>query len=163
MGVDVRPFEAGDAESVQRLVLSIQREEFGVPITLQEQPDLGDIPAHYQQRRGGFWVAADGPVVVGTVGLLDIGHGRGALRKMFVAATHRGAHHGIGAALLTVCLDAAAAASMTDVFLGTTESFRAAHRFYEKSGFTEMPSHQLPAHFPRMRLDTKFYRYRLGP
>jgi GNAT superfamily N-acetyltransferase len=139
---------------VQRLVLGIQREEFGVPVTLEEQPDLRDVPGHYLQRGGGFWVACDGDTVVGTIGLLDIGHAHGALRKMFVAPAHRGAARGVGAALLRTCLDAAAAAGMTDVWLGTTESFRAAHRFYEKSGFVEVPVDDLPAHFPRMRLDT---------
>jgi RimJ/RimL family protein N-acetyltransferase len=45
--------------------------------------------------------------------------------------------------------------------LGTTDAFKAAHRFYEKNGFTEIPEHELPAMFPRMKQDTKFYRIEL--
>jgi GNAT superfamily N-acetyltransferase len=159
----VRQFIPDDAASVQRLVLGIQREEFGVPVTLEEQPDLRDVPTHYQKDHGSFWVAVDASELVGTIGLLDIGHRQGALRKMFVARSHRGAAVGVGAALLRTCLDWAATAGMTDVLLGTTEDFRAAHRFYEKWGFTEIAPEALPAHFPRMRLDTRFYRYHLGP
>jgi GNAT superfamily N-acetyltransferase len=158
----VREFVPDDAGRVQQLVLGIQREEFGVPVTLEEQPDLRDVPAHYQQGRGGFWVAADEGELVGTIGLLDIGQRQGALRKMFVAPSHRGAAIGVGAALLRTCLEQAAAAGMSDVLLGTTEQFVAAHRFYEKSGFSRIPPEALPAHFPRMRLDTRFYRYRIG-
>ncbi len=159
--VVIRPFQPADARPVQRLVLGIQREEFGVPITLEEQPDLVDVPAVYRKGLGGFWVAADGGEVVGTVGLLDLRHGHGALRKMFVAPSHRGAARGVAGALLRTCLRWAAEAGMSEVYLGTTDSFRAAHRFYEKSGFAEVPADRLPAHFPRMRLDTKFYRYTL--
>jgi GNAT superfamily N-acetyltransferase len=157
----VRPFVPEDADSVQRFVLGIQRDEFGVPVTLGEQPDLRDVPTYYQKDHGAFWVALDGSELVGTIGLLDIGHGQGALRKMFVAPSHRGATMGVGAALLRTCLEWAATVGMSDVLLGTTEQFRAAHRFYEKWGFVETPQEALPAHFPRMRLDTKFYRYRL--
>lgn len=157
----VRAFIPEDADRVQRLVLGIQREEFGVPVTLEEQPDLRDVPAYYQQDHGAFWVAVDGSEIVGTIGLLDIGHGQGALRKMFVAPSHRGAAVGVGAALLRTCLQWADAAGMHDVLLGTTEQFRAAHRFYEKSGFVQIPREALPTTFPRMRLDTRFYRYQL--
>jgi GNAT superfamily N-acetyltransferase len=157
----IRPFVPDDARSVQQLVLGIQRDEFGIPITLEDQPDLADVPTHYQQGKGGFWVAVSGTEVVGTIGLLDIGHRHGALRKMFVAPGHRGAGAGVGSALLRTCLERAAAAGMTEVMLGTTEQFRAAHRFYEKWGFGEISADSFPAHFPRMPLDTKFYRYHL--
>lgn len=158
----VRAFAPEDAHGVQRLVLSIQREEFGVPVTLEEQPDLRDVPGYYQKDRGAFWVAVDGSEVVGTIGLLDIGHDQGALRKMFVAPNHRGAAVGVGAALLQTCLEWAARLGMHDVLLGTTEQFQAAHRFYEKWGFVRIPPEALPPHFPRMRPDTRFYRFDLG-
>jgi GNAT superfamily N-acetyltransferase len=158
----VRQFVAEDADRMQRLILGIQREEFGVPVTLEEQPDLRDIPTYYQKDHGAFWVAVDGSELVGTIGLLDIGHGQGALRTMFVAPSHRGAAVGVGATLLRACLDHAATAGMHDVLLGTTEQFRAAYRFYEKWGFVQIPRQSLPDHFPRMRLDTRFYRYHLG-
>jgi hypothetical protein len=44
-----------------------------------------------------------------------------------------------------------------EVYLGTTEKFFAAHRFYEKNGFREIAQTKLPASFPIMTVDTKFY------
>ena len=157
----IRPFAAADAESVVDLVLTIQREEFGVPITADEQPDLLNVSAYYQRAQGNFWVASDNGRIVGTIGLLDVGDAYGVLRKMFVAAGHRGT--GVAAELLQTCLSWARMARMTDVMLGTTEGMKAAHRFYEKRGFVEVTATSLPSSFPRMRVDTKFYRYRLEP
>lgn len=157
----IRPFAAADAEAVVNLVLSIQQREFGISITADEQPDLLDVRAHYQCAQGNFWVASDKGRIVGTIGLLDVGSGHGVLRKMFVAASHRGT--GVAAELLQTCLTWARAAKMTEVMLGTTPRMKAAHRFYEKWGFVEVTAASLPSYFPRMRVDTKFYRYRLEP
>jgi GNAT superfamily N-acetyltransferase len=158
-GCLIRPFAAADAAAVVNLVLGIQQQEFGVSITADEQPDLLDVSAYYQRTQGNFWVASDKGRIVGTIGLLDAGGAHGVLRKMFVAPSHRGT--GVAAALLGTCLTWARTARMTDVMLGTTERMKAAHRFYEKWGFVEVTAERLPSYFPRMRVDTKFYCYRL--
>jgi predicted N-acetyltransferase YhbS len=44
-----------------------------------------------------------------------------------------------------------------DIFLGTTDKFLAAHRFYEKHGFTEVAKETLPVSFPLMAVDSRFY------
>jgi hypothetical protein len=44
-----------------------------------------------------------------------------------------------------------------DVYLGTTETFLAAHRFYQRNGFQQIASSELPPSFPKMALDTRFY------
>jgi N-acetylglutamate synthase-like GNAT family acetyltransferase len=49
---------------------------------------------------------------------------------------------------------------LKDIFLGTTSKFLAAHRFYEKNGFSEIDKQTLPATFPIMAIDSKFYHYR---
>ena len=38
----------------------------------------------------------------------------------------------------------------------------AAHRFYEKQGFTLIDPAELPASFPRMAVDSRFYRRELA-
>jgi predicted N-acetyltransferase YhbS len=43
------------------------------------------------------------------------------------------------------------------IYLGTTDRFLAAHRFYAKSGFREIRASELPASFPRMAVDTRFF------
>jgi GNAT superfamily N-acetyltransferase len=157
----VRTFQPADQAQVLALVLTIQREEFGIPVTAEEQPDLQDVQKHYLWAGGHFWVAEADGMVVGTLGLLSIGHGDLALRKMFVAAAFRGKSRGVAAALLGAALAWAQARQVHRILLGTTEQFLAAHRFYEKHGFSVIPVDLLPPYFPRMRQDTRFYSRRL--
>lgn len=64
----------------------------------------------------------------------------------------------VAAGLLAALLSHARQIKMKEIFLGPTESFRAAHRFYEKNGFVEIAQMTLPSTFPAMRVDRKFYR-----
>ncbi|WP_434729861.1 GNAT family N-acetyltransferase [Rhizobium binae] len=160
--IEVRPFAEGDADDVLSLILPIQREEFGIDITADAQPDLRVIPDFYQSGKGQFWVAVEDGAIVGTVGLKDIGNNQAALRKMFVAAEVRGREHGVAALLLDRLLVHSRDAGLTDIFLGTTDKFVAAHRFYEKNGFAEIAKSALPRAFPLMAVDSKFYRYMVG-
>lgn len=148
-------------DAVRDLIVPIQREEFGVDITYEDQPDLTKIPEFYQTGGGQFWVALDDDAFVGTIALLDIGRDMGALRKMFVAPSHRGADAGVARRLLETLLAHAESVGMAEVYLGTTSAFRAAHRFYEKNGFTRVAPEDLPENFVRMVPDTRFYRYRI--
>lgn len=160
--LQVRSFSLDDTRSVIGLILPIQREEFGVAITENDQPDLRDIPAFYQVGHGDFLVAEIDGRLVGTVGLKDIGARQAALRKMFVASEFRGREYGVAQALLRHLLDGARVRGLREIFLGTTDLFLAAHRFYEKNGFHRLPAEDLPPAFPRMAVDTRFYRLALG-
>ena len=153
----VASFVAADASAVADHVLGIQRGEFGVPITLDDQPDLADVPAFYQRGRGGFWVAKRGAQVVGTIGLLDGGE-EVALRKMFVDRAHRGGPGGTAQRLLDALVQHARARRIGRIFLGTRPEMKAAHRFYEKNGFARIEEAAVPAAFPRMQTDSLFYR-----
>lgn len=164
----IAPYADADRQGVLDLICTIQRSEFGLPITAADQPDLLDAVGFYRRGCGDFWVArADG--VVGSIALLDIGGGQGALRKMFVRKDWRGAANpareqageGVAAALLRTLLAHAAASGLREIFLGTTTRFLAAHRFYEKHGFERQDKAALPESFPVMAVDTVFYRKRL--
>ena len=148
-------------QQVLDLIVPIQREEFNIPITPEEQPDLQQIPGFYQKDNGNFWLAITDAGVVGTIALLDIGNHQGALRKMFVHKDYRGKEHGTGQLLLNTLLVWAQQKNYTEIYLGTTAKFLAAHRFYEKNNFKEVEVAELPARFPRMAVDVKFYRYGL--
>jgi N-acetylglutamate synthase-like GNAT family acetyltransferase len=161
-GIVIRPFVPGDEQGVSDVILPIQQEEFGIAITAADQPDLSDIPCFYQSGKGQFWVAVTDGRIVGTISLKEIGNDVAALRKMFVAADMRGREFGVAAGLLTTLIDHAEKKGLSTVLLGTTESFLAAHRFYERNGFSEIAATDLPASFPRMAVDTKFYRLELG-
>jgi N-acetylglutamate synthase-like GNAT family acetyltransferase len=155
--VEIVSHSASLASRVVELILAIQRDEFGFNIDAEGQPDLLDVANFYQTGAGNFWVALLDGDVVGTIALRDIGKNQGALRKMFVRATHRGKEHGIAARLLERLVLSATGAQVRDVYLGTTEKFVAAHRFYERNGFIQVAAEALPEAFPRMSLDTRFY------
>ncbi len=157
----IEPYNTQHLDGIAELIVPIQREEFGIAITYDDQPDLRDIAGFYQQGAGQFWVAVDGGKVIGSIGLRDFGGGNAALRKMFVAASHRGREHGTAATLLAALLDHARQAGLKAVYLGTTEKFVAAHRFYEKNGFALISVDDLPAAFPLMKVDSRFYRLSL--
>jgi N-acetylglutamate synthase-like GNAT family acetyltransferase len=156
--IEIVPFAPRHAEGVVSVILPIQQSEFEIPVSLETQPDLRDIAGFYQRGAGNFWVALADGEVVGSVGLLDVGNDQAALRKMFLRATHRGAEHGIAKRLLETLLEWCHARALSEVYLGTTAKFLAAHRFYEKNAFEEIARSELPASFPVMVVDTKFYR-----
>ena len=162
MSVRIEYYRELYRDAVRDLIVPIQREEFGVDITYEDQPDLTQIPDFYQKNGGQFWLALDGENLVGTIALLDIGDHMGALRKMFVSQDHRGKEIGVAQTLLETLLAHAREQGMQDIYLGTTAAFLAAHRFYEKNGFDLVHPDDLPHNFLRMVPDTRFYRYRLG-
>ena len=157
----IEAFRSEFAETIPAFIVQIQRDEFGVSINVKDQPDLLAIPEFYQTGSGNFWVATSAGRVVGTIALKDIGNREGALRKMFVAPEARGKDVGVASALLDTLLEWARQHEMERIYLGTTDAFRAAHRFYEKNGFQVIAAESLPKSFPRMQQDTRYYRYEL--
>jgi hypothetical protein len=43
--IEIVPFASQHVEGVGALIIGIQRDEFQIPITLEDQPDLHNIPA----------------------------------------------------------------------------------------------------------------------
>lgn len=155
----ITEFQEGHQQSVEDLVLPIQRLEFMVSITREEQDDLVNIKGVFQKGNGNFWVAVCADQVVGTIGVVDIGEGQVALKKMFVHRDFRGKEHGIAEALLNKAKDWCRKRSIKQIFLGSTAQMLAAHRFYEKNGFVAVEVSDLPKAFPIVHVDSKFYRH----
>ena len=147
--------------AVGNLIVSIQHDEFGVPITLEDQPDLKNIPIFYQKGNGNFWIALHHEQVVGTIALIDIGNSQVALRKMFVHRNFRGKPFHIAQHLHDTATEWMRARNVKEVFLGTIDLFEAARKFYLKNGFTQIPADNLPTAFPKMPLDTTFFKKEL--
>lgn len=155
----VKPYSEEFQAGIVDLILTIQQKEYNIPITKNDQPDLFQIDRFYQNGTGNFWVALHQERVVGTIALLDIGNHQIALRKMFVEQNYRGKTFQTANHLLNTALEWAKEKSIEEIFLGTTLQFVAAHRFYEKNGFVSVPVGELPANFPVMAVDKKFYKY----
>lgn len=155
----IKEYEPQYQSEIINFILQIQQQEFHIPITRADQPDLNDIPHFYQTENGNFWMAIDKGAVVGTISLLDIGNSQGVLRKLFVKADYRGKEHHTAKLLLQQLMEWAREHRISEIYLGTTDKFLAAHRFYEKNHFTSITKERLPKTFPLMKVDTIFYQF----
>lgn len=144
-------------EQIISLILNIQQNEFQVPLTIEDQPDLQVISGFYQAKGGQFWVALHENEVVGTIALINCGDGIGCIRKMFVKAEFR-SQHGIAQHLLDNLIVFAQEKNLKGLYLGTVAKLHAAIRFYERNGFSFLEKKDLPSQFPLMAVDTHFYQ-----
>ncbi|MHC1746502.1 MAG: GNAT family N-acetyltransferase [Negativicutes bacterium] len=155
----IKSYTEENKNDIMDLILDIQRNEFEIPISKDDQPDLSDISNFYQSGNGNFWVAMNAKnQIIGTIALIDIGNQQGALRKMFVKKNYRGRTYNVANLLLQKLVGWAQQRNMNEIYLGTTGKFLAAHRFYEKNGFLQIDKNALPNTFPIMKVDTKFYQ-----
>jgi len=162
INLTIVPLFNNDCQTVIDLILPIQQIEFNVPITIEAQPDLLDLETNYHQGGGNFWGAQIDGELVGTIALLNTGHNSGALRKMFVKKEFRGKEYGIAQLLLEILIAYCRDNDITDIYLGTVDMLKAAHRFYEKNNFNSIEVAELPSYFPRMMADNKFYHLHLS-
>jgi GNAT superfamily N-acetyltransferase len=154
----------GDAYSKQiiDLILPIQQIEFNVPVTLEDQPDLLNVEEFYHQTGGNFWGALQENELVGTIALISIGHRAGAIRKMFVKQEFRGKEYGIAQQLLAELILYCKENEINELYLGTVDILKAAHRFYERNGFSRLKTEEIPSYFPRMTADNVYYHLSLN-
>ena len=219
-GVLIRLLNNTYCQQVIDLILPIQQIEFGVPITIEAQPDLLDIEGSYIRPGGGFWGAVAGErlvrekvgtpdqvvrekvgtpdhvarekvetldqvvrekvgyegqrkdgvgdegrredqMIVGSIALMSVGHGAGVIRKMFVKKEFRGKELSIAQRLLDTLVAYCGENGIGDLYLGTVDKMKAAHRFYERNGFRPIEMEALPSYFPRMMTDNLFYHLHL--
>ncbi len=159
--INIKTISNDYQDKVIALIIPIQQIEFEVPVTLEGQPDLLNIEEYYYTNGGAFWAAELDGEVIGTISLMATGHRAGALRKMFVKKEFRGKEFGVAKLLLNTLLDYCRTQGIWNIYLGTVDILKAAHRFYEKSGFQEVEVGNLPPYFPRMMADNKFYHLSL--
>ena len=155
--ITIQTIDNSYSEQIINLILPIQQIEFNVPVTLDDQPDLLDIEINYHQTGGNFWGAMHKKELVGTIAMINTGHNVSALRKMFVKKEYRGKSFNIAQRLLETYIQFCKDNEVKDIYLGTVELLKAAHRFYEKNGFTKIDVTALPSYFPRMMADNRFY------
>jgi putative acetyltransferase len=155
--IQIEQFKQEYSTQVIDLILSIQNDEFGVQITIDEQNDLKDIENFYINSGGDFLIARSGSIVIGTIALLKISNSDYAIRKMFVKKEYRGKDYKIAQQLLEQSLFALKSKSAHKVYLGTIDKYQAAIRFYSRNDFNQIDQKQLPDYFPRMKVDNIFF------
>ena len=158
MTISLKEFSPQYQQPVINLILNIQQNEFNVPITINDQPDLLTIPAFYQNGNGNFWIALNDDKVVGTIALRSFSQRQAALRKMFVDKNFRGKETGTAQKLLECLLRWSREKSIDEIYLGTLSHMHAAHSFYRRNGFTEIPKENLPENFPLVHVDSMFFK-----
>lgn len=162
--IEIVEFTPPYQQQVIDLILDIQRNEFNVPITLKDQPDLLTIPSFYQNERarpdsagGNFWIALYEGKVVGTIALLGFSDDQAALRKMFVSKDFRGKELGTAQKLIDTLFRWSQEKGIREICLGTLSHMLAAQSFYRRNGFIEIRKEELPEKYPVMHVDSMFF------
>ena len=140
-----------DADAIRHLVFTVLRQHELIPDPATTDADLNDIESSYLRSGGSFDVLI-GPSgkIIGSIGLLPLGDSRCELRKMYLAAEHRG--RGLGKMLLHHALESAKRLGFSRVELETTSALKSASRLYESFGFRPFVSNHLAA-----RCDRAYY------
>lgn len=159
---NIKPIHNEYCDKLIDLILTIQQKEFNLTITIDAQPDLLDIDTNYHKGGGNFWGAFIGDELIGTIALINSNGDMGTIRKMFVKKEYRGKELGVAQQLLETLLQCCRDKALTEIYLGTVHQLKAAHRFYERNGFTQIDINDIPDYFPRMMTDNLFYYLHLS-
>ena len=155
----IRRFRRDDQLAVERLVLTIQRDEFGLALSADNQPDLRDIAAFFSHPNSAFWVAEarQTPSIIGCIGLEALPGNLAAMRKFMVHLDWRGKATGVAASLNATFEASAQNNSITKIVLSTVDVTKAAQRFYQNIGYSGVQISELPEAFVPGVIDTLFY------
>lgn len=157
----IKPFEPRYQKQIEELVLSIQNGEFELNISTQHQPDLPDLKAFYQDNEGEFWIAVDATdTVLGCIGFEKLDNTNGALRKMFLKKEVRGNKElQLAQKLYDTLMVFAKSIGTRLICLDTPLVAHAAHRFYERNGWTLTPIEKLPHTYKLPKIDPKLIKF----
>lgn len=132
-------------EEVITLILHVQNVEYGVGISVEEQPDILDIHSNYINDGGNFWIALnDKEEVIGSIGLQKKNKEIAVLKKFFVYKDYRGKEFGTGKKLFEALLDFDKKQGFSKIILDTPSKATRSHSFYKKVGFKETDKQNLP-------------------
>jgi GNAT superfamily N-acetyltransferase len=143
---------------IEHLVLGIQRDEFGLALTADNQPDLKDVAGFFAHAKSGFWVAQamDDGALIGCIGLEALSDDVAVMRKFMVHRDWRGAGFGVATALHERFVAHAQAKGFSQIALSTVASTAAAQRFYARNGYRSIALTDMPDGFVPGVLDVVF-------
>jgi len=155
--MDIIVYQEKYKKQIIDLILHIQNCEAKIDLSVEEQPDLLDIPCYYQKNGGEFWIAIENDTVIGTIALMNYGNGNAVLKKFFVKKSHR--NKKVGYALYMILKKYAESNKINTIVLDTPSVAKKSHEFYERSGFRKIEKSLLP--FPYEYPDRDSYLYLL--
>ena len=141
MTLVVEPAQPADFPAIADLTVQTYVSQGWAPPEYQQK--LADVAGRAAQaqllvaRHSGAVVGSVALVLDGEFGEITAGPHEAAFRMLVVDTSVRG--QGIGEALVRACLQRAADAGRTAMVLSTDPRMHAAHRLYERLGFTRLP------------------------
>ncbi|MBU5360472.1 GNAT family N-acetyltransferase [Enterococcus raffinosus] len=154
--IEIVPFEEKYTQQVVDLILPIQRDEFNIDISIEDQPDLLSIQEEYIDTGGNFWIALSCSRVIGTIALVKLENHCGAIKKMFAAKEFRGEKQ-VGKKLLNTLVTYCKNQGYVRLYLGTVDVLKAAQKFYKKHDFQLIDKSEMPKDYHLMDVDTVFF------
>jgi putative acetyltransferase len=138
VSVTLRDIDARDLGAVAELVVATLA-EFGFSSQVGGvERDLREALERYRAPTGGFWVADDAGVVVGSVAIRPKEGRTCELKRLYVRADQRGKRLGQG--LYEHAERFARAVGYDRIWLDSSRRFAAAHRLYLRNGFVLLES-----------------------
>jgi GNAT superfamily N-acetyltransferase len=133
LGISIRAYRSEDHEAVVALVRDTLTEHgFAFQVGGVEK-DLAEISGRYGGERGGFWVAEEEAVVVGSVAIRPKEGTTCELKRLYLRPNKRGS--GLGQKLYEHAEAFARSAGYDRIWLDSSRRFARAHKLYERNGF----------------------------
>ena len=153
--MEIIKYQDAYKQQVIDLILHIQNSEAKINLTIEEQPDLLNVPLYYEKNGGAFWMGMEKNEVIGTIAFMNYGSGNAVLKKFFVRSDWR--DRKIGYALYENLITCLKEGKYKRVLLDTPSVATASHRFYEKAGFRKITKENLPFHYEYPDRDSYLY------
>lgn len=133
VGPLIRPFRPEDKPGVLANIEAVYRDYNYIVDFDNFEADLVDIQSTYQDAGGEFWVAVEGGVVTGSVGVLPHGGDTCELKRLYVGHAYR--RRGLATRLLATARGWAMSRGYRRMTLWSDVLLTAAHALYIKKGF----------------------------
>ena len=135
--IAIRPFRPEDKPGVVAIITSVY-DDLNYTIEFGEfDADLVDVQSTYQDAGGEFWVADDGGIIAGSIGVLLREGDECELKRLYIGKSYR--RRGLATRLLATARGWSIAHGFRRMCLWSDVLLTAAHALYVKTGFKPGP------------------------